>query len=394
MSGALDRVQAHAQELRRWLDEDALPLWADRGVDPDWGFVERVDHSGEAVREPVRARVVPRQIYVYAEAGLHHWGGDWQRPVEQALERLTTIYRRSDGLYGNVAGPDGLIDGRFDLYNHAFVLLALASAAKVFPDKRDALHEEATALLSLLKARFAHPIAGFEESEPPTEPLKSNPHMHLFEAAQAWTAVPDVDTGAFAALADEIAALATRSFIDAETGALREYFGRDWLPMPDETGRIVEPGHQFEWAWLLARHARGSLDEDRHVTHAARLFDIGETHGVDRRGVAFMALDDAFGVLDPIARLWAQTEWLKAASLLAAMSSGARRDRYLASAERAASALRRFLAAPVKGLWFDKMRPDGTFVDEPAPASSFYHIACAIYEFEDRLGEIAGTRSM
>jgi mannose-6-phosphate isomerase len=371
MSGTLDRVQAHAKELRRWLDEHALPLWADRGVDPDWGFVERIDHSGKAVNEPVRARVVPRQIYVYAEAGLHHWGGGWQRPVEQALERLTTIYRRSDGLYGNVAGPDGLIDGRFDLYNHAFVLLALASAAKVFPDKRDALHEEATALLSLLKARFAHPIAGFEESEPPTAPLKSNPHMHLFEAAQAWTAVPDVDTG-----------------------ALREYFGRDWLPMPDETGRIVEPGHQFEWAWLLARHARSSLDEDRHVTHAARLFDIGETHGVDRRGVAFMALDDAFGVLDPIARLWAQTEWLKAASLLAAMSSGARRDRYLASAERAASALRRFLAAPVKGLWFDKMRPDGTFVDEPAPASSFYHIACAIYEFEDRLGEIAGTRSM
>jgi mannose/cellobiose epimerase-like protein (N-acyl-D-glucosamine 2-epimerase family) len=98
--------------------------------------------------------------------------------------------------------------------------------------------------------------------------------------------------------------------------------------------------------------------------------------------------------VDPIARLWAQTEWLKAASLLAAMSTGAQRDRYLASTERAASALRRFLETPVKGLWFDKMRPDGTFVDEPAPASSFYHIACAIYEFEDRLGEIAGTRSM
>ncbi|VVT30856.1 AGE family epimerase/isomerase [Rhizobium sp. EC-SD404] len=394
MSGELGNAQAHARALRRWLDEDALPLWADRGVDPDWGFVERMDHSGNAVSEPVRARVVPRQIYVYAEAGLHHWNGDWRSPVEQALDRLTTVYRRGDGLYGNVAGPDGLIDDRFDLYNHAFVLLALASAAKVFLEKRGALHHEAVALLSRLKARFSHPIAGFEESEPPTAPLKSNPHMHLFEAAQVWTAVPDVDTGAFAALADEIASLATRRFINAETGALREFFGRDWLPMPDETGRIVEPGHQFEWAWLLARHARGGVAEDRHVAYAARLFDIGETHGVDTRGVAFMALDDAFGVVDPIARLWAQTEWLKAASLLAAMCSGRERERYLASAARAASALRRFLETPVSGLWFDKMRADGSFVDEPAPASSFYHIACAIYEFEDRLGEIAGARSM
>ena len=30
----------------------------------------------------------------------------------------------------------------------------------------------------------------------------------------------------------------------------------------------------------------------------------------------------------------------------------------------------------------DKLRADGTFVDEAAPASSFYHIVCAILELD------------
>ena len=32
---------------------------------------------------------------------------------------------------------------------------------------------------------------------------------------------------------------------------------------------------------------------------------------------------------------------------------------------------------PDSGLWRDKMQADGSFVDEPAPASSLYHITVA-----------------
>ena len=48
-----------------------------------------------------------------------------------------------------------------------------------------------------------------------------------------------------------------RSFIDAHNGALHEFFDADWNPAPGIEGRIVEPGHQFEWAWLLLRWAGG-----------------------------------------------------------------------------------------------------------------------------------------
>jgi mannose/cellobiose epimerase-like protein (N-acyl-D-glucosamine 2-epimerase family) len=54
-------------------------------------------------------------------------------------------------------------------------------------------------------------------------------------------------------MADEIAELALSKFIDPKSGGLREYYDGDWNAAPGVDGRIVEPGHQFEWAWLLLR---------------------------------------------------------------------------------------------------------------------------------------------
>ncbi len=46
----------------------------------------------------------------------------------------------------------------------------------------------------------------------------------------------------------------------------------------------------------------------------------------------------------------------------------------------AAEALRLYLMTPAAGVWHDKLRADGSFIDEPAPATSFYHILCACTE--------------
>jgi mannose/cellobiose epimerase-like protein (N-acyl-D-glucosamine 2-epimerase family) len=62
------------------------------------------------------------------------------------------------------------------------------------------------------------------------------------------------------------------------------------------------------------------------------------------------------------------------------LSRAARSDRavYTRAAARAAASVRSYLETPVSGLWRDKQKLDGTFVDEPAPASSLYHLAGAI----------------
>ncbi len=381
-----DRLTDEVSRLRRWLDEAALPLWWDIGAArPDGGFHERIGQDAKPVAgDNRRSRVQPRQAYCYAAAGAKGWEGDWRRAVNHAMSWFDKTYLLDSGLYGNLADAKGtLIDPSFDLYNQAFALFSMSQVAQVFPERKQEMLARALGILSVLKERYAHPLLGFEEDNPPRMPLCSNPHMHLFEAMLAWESVDP--QGPWTTLADDIAKLALEKFIDADNGGLREFFDHDWNPAPDEKGRIMEPGHQFEWAWLLARWGllRNSYDA---IKKAKRLFDIGETHGIcSRRKVAVMSLLDDFSVHDPLARLWPQTEWLKASVKLATMTEAEERHRYLSSALSAIGALQPFLDTSVKGLWFDKWPHDAPIIDEPAPASTFYHIVCAIYEAEDAL---------
>ncbi|WVT72896.1 AGE family epimerase/isomerase [Sinorhizobium chiapasense] len=385
-----DDIFSQSRVLSQWLADKALPLWRDAGVDAAGGFVETIDMAGEPTRANRRARVQPRQVYCFAEAGRRGWGGDWRGAAEGGLAYFDRVFKQPSGFYGALADADGnLLDPSFDLYNQAFALLAFAYLAEVVPARKAEMIERSNDLRSRIEAHVKHPVAGFEEDNPLRLPLCSNPHMHLFEACLASEIVDGFDQVAWANLADEIADLAMDHFIDAETGVLREFFDHDWAPFAGDKGRIVEPGHLFEWAWLLLRWAerRGSAEA---IVKARRLFDIGEAHGVSAdRKVAIMTLLDDLSVADPIARLWPQTEWLKASVRFAALTSGAERERYLASAARAAAALQAFLETPVAGLWRDKQKADGSFVEEPAPASSFYHILCAIFETEDCLQRLA-----
>jgi mannose-6-phosphate isomerase len=369
---SLATLKREHQLLHRWLLDDAYPLWAAQGYDRRrGGFEESLTSAGPVDAQPRRARVQVRQIYAFARAASFGWQPERaQRLVKDGLQYFLAHYRRSDGLYRTLVAADGkVLDERAWLYDQAFVLLALAESEKLLragPELIDA----AQLLRAALYQRLKRSGPGFCSGVPETLPLLSNPHMHLLEAALSWTSV-DSDP-AWRLLADEIVALALSRFLDAGSGALREQFDEQWAPSAGIAGRIVEPGHQFEWAWLLLTW--GGAGAAAAYPAAVRLAQIGETHGI-RGGVAVNALLDDFSVHDAEARLWPQTERLKAAALLGAMT---REARYWAFAAQAAQGLRRYLDTEVRGLWYDRLQADGQFVQQSAPASSFYHIVCAI----------------
>ena len=149
--------------------------------------------------------------------------------------------------------------------------------------------------------------------------FQSDPHMHLFEAALAWEQLsPDPR---WRALADEVAELCLARFMTPD-GLLLEYFDATWAPAAGLQGRLAWPGHQFEWAGLLERWALRRGREDVRAV-ARRLYRYGADHGIDpKRGVAVFELLDDLSVNDAKARLWSQTEWLKAALILARSASG------------------------------------------------------------------------
>ena len=146
-------------------------------------------------------------------------------------------------------------------------------------------------------------------------------------------------------------------------------------------GRICEPGHQFEWAWLLTRWGTSRKRPDA-VAAARRLCELGETHGINvPQQVAIMGLLDDLTIHDGTARMWSQTERMKGNVALAAVATDeADREDHLRKVVVAARALQRYFDVDTPGLWRDRMNPDGSFVIEPAPASTFYHIICAIDE--------------
>lgn len=366
-----DRLLAARDALKSWLLNDAYPLWWRAGYDHDrGGFHEKLNLDGTPTEAPRRARVQPRQIFAYAVAGELGWDGPWRDAVQSGLDWYQAHYFRPDGLIRTLVAPDGsALDDSVALYDQAFGLFAMATAYAALGGPAQ-LAERADILLAQLKVTLKHPIGGFEEANPRVLPLLSNPHMHLFEAALAWT-----EAGGAAHwrdLADEIASLALSHFIDPVSGGLREYFDGDWRPVAGIDGRIVEPGHQFEWAWLLLRWAKIAGRDDA-AQAARRMIAIGEGPGVDPvRGVAMNQLLDDMSVHDAQARLWPQTERIKA-HVLAGNDEGV---------AAGTEGLFKYFNTPVKGLWRDRLNADGAFVQEPAPASSFYHIVCAILEVD------------
>lgn len=335
----------------RWLFDHALPLWWEVGADRiKGGWFEKIGLDGVAVEGPRRARVVARQTYVYAQAGRLGWGGPWREAMTHALAGLLGPFAGEDGLFRMVVSPAGApLDDRRDPYDQAFALLALASAQEAGAGPQE---PRALAVLAAMEAAGLLRADGAVMHE---GAIRANPMMHLFEAVQAWARVGE--SPRWKALADMIARAALGRMVDLETGALGEVLDADWRPDPDAD---VEPGHQLEWGWLLLSH----LGE---TAPARRLIEIGETRGVER-GVAIFSLDRSLRPRDRSARLWAQTERVHAHAVAGDW----------AGVRAGAEGLAPYLDVPVAGTWRDRRQPDGTFVEEPAPGSSLYHIVSAV----------------
>jgi mannose-6-phosphate isomerase len=366
-------VEAACAKLTSWLVDAAYPLWSTRGIDAvRGGFQERLTLAGDPTDDARRARVQPRQVYAFARASSFGWKGDANGAVTQGISFFLTRFRRADGLFRTLVTPDGMpIDDRVLLYDQAFALLAFATACPLLGGSFNLAGEGEQLRRALYKHLKRAGGPGFETGLPHGPPLLSNPHMHLLEAALAWI---DVGGGSeWVTLADDLGELAIAHLIDPLTGMLHESFDYAWKPTANAAGRLIEPGHQFEWAWLLMRWGQRRAD----VREAAcRLMEVTEAHGI-HGGVAIYEIMNDTTVHDGSARLWAQTERLRAAALAARLYGDAK---YWRRTAEAANGLLRYIATDVPGLWYDRLSPAGQFKRETVTAGNLYHIVGSIYE--------------
>jgi mannose-6-phosphate isomerase len=289
-----------------------VPLWQGPGWNANMALpYEALDAEQHALPpQRYRAMACARQLFVFASL---------IGQVPAAEERAAALFRslqrhfhdaEHGGWFYSVDAQCAPLDQRKDLYTHAFILFACAH----YWDKvREPLVESVlNAALEVVSQRFATGDGLYEATLErdwsclDSGPLQ-NPLMHLAEAFLATLSVRE-DLAVQQALVELCTAMQKR-FIDPQHGVLME------KPL-DAVDNWFEPGHQFEWYFLLesSELLRGSKLHDS----LERAFTFTEQLGVEQQTGAVRAMLDLGpdgGSRDATQRIWAQAEYLRALTL-------------------------------------------------------------------------------
>jgi len=309
---------------------DFVPKWIEVVRDHELGgVVERLDDAGQPVHGEAKTTLVHART-VFSLAHLHLLtgneallaaAGDVYRCMAEQLRLPNGGYRYSVQAAGNVGDEAGGSICR--AYDQSFVLLALVTLRQADPAL--VATEEIDGLWRFIQT-ITDPATGalFEDDvmaragARPGDTRAQNPQMHMLEALlQAYELTGDRQ---WLERASDYVVLAERFFVDADTGAVREFVAHDLSPLQDAAGQRREPGHQYEWAWLLLRYVELGGDE-RVRPLAERMLAFADMHGFRRcgepmDGAPYDAVDNRGNVVEATHLLWPLTEAGKLAALL------------------------------------------------------------------------------
>lgn len=383
--------------------ERALPHWHAHGIDTKHGgFTERLALSGlpDAV-DFKRIRVQARQIYVFSHAALIDPNPSrqarWRDAAARGFDFLTRNYWQGPARgWAKTVTPEGaLLDMAADSYDQAFVLFASAWHYRASGDRRTL--EIVKQTLDFFDQHLVCATHGgyFEGISDRGEllqgpPRLQNPHMHMLEAMLALHQA--TGDAAYLKRGAHLFELFRTRFFDMNTHSLGEYFTREWQPLDGPQGQIVEPGHHFEWSWILHTYAKLAGEPQAHeVSHL--VFEFARTRGINaQNNLTYDEIDRSGATLRASHRLWPQTEALKA--YVATAEHGPSAEARAAAGQRIAPAVDAIFDNyffPDTGIWNDQIDTAGKKVSEFVPATSLYHLFLA---FTETLRYIGANKSI
>ncbi len=365
-------LQEAARRCQAYLTNIAFPFWEQHGlIHKRLGFVENFDLKTKKsnLYANRRLRMQARQTWVFAKAANMRIGKNSLTIAQDAWNVISSQYKSPQGGYIFSVNKDGkAIDtGRY-FYEQTFVLLALSELYAV--TKNNDYLDEAEQLYGWLNQNMRADDGFWTKLEDRSLPREQNPHMHLFEALmflyEASRQKQWLDR------ASEIYGLFHQFFFDFEHRLLREFFSLSFSGYDLNKGHIIEPGHNYEWVWLLHRFSKltGFRSEFQDDLYA---FGLKGTTG---QGIVVDQCDMEGQITQHTSRLWAQTEALKAH--IAQYETYRDQDYIKAIVKTVDNIFQHYLR--LDGLWGDRLDAELHEVSEICPATSFYHIFLAMIE--------------
>ena len=361
------------KEVENWLFNQALPLWATMGVDPRGGFNEALGLDGNPLDVGFkRMRVQARQIYVFCHAAELGWTGPALGLAKTGIDFILENGWLDEGGWTSRLSSDGeIVETVLEAYEQAFVLFAFGWYYRLTKDPE--MLAQAHRTIDVLQARLGHGSGmGFLTRSENCTALEQDPHMHYLEAMLVWYEA--TGEARFADEARMILRLFASHIHQPDSAVLLEDFDLDWVSPSDPAHRRVEPGHHFEWIWLLWQ-ARRILGDDL-MPYAPPLFEFADRYGSDAEGLIYDDVLENGTVLYETHRTWVQTEALKG---YIAMAEYTGVDHSARIAQLVDILLDRYLNTAVPGLWTDQ--PTAVSTKPVAPASTLYHLFLAFAEY-------------
>lgn len=394
--GVHTTVEIMAQQLlTRW-----VPKWYEAFTDgAKGGFHERVGHSFKPVYAGHRRLLTQcRQLAIYA----HALNNGCQRHLVPGLDDRfrfiaeTFHNQQTGGWHFSVDDSGRLKDKSYDLYTHAFVIFSLAHYYNY--SRNDAAKTLLLRAVQFIEAHFRiKGKPGFAEAlgedlTPAPRPRRHESHMHLLEACLFAAEIFEGDDKAvFCGCADEIVSLFEDHFYRRDDNVLSEYFTDDLEPAPSSGHIICEPGHYYEWIWLLKKHAAAGGKPGRHDEICHALLAWANTHGFDSEyGGIFDELDEKGEVVADTKRIWPFAEGLKANALM--LDSDFDRDEIKARISDLVDVFRRYYMQE-RGFWTEWFARDFTPATDYMPGTTPYHVYFGIMEARDVVCARGETKS-
>lgn len=388
-----------------WMLEEAAPLWSGAGFNAPLGlFHEMLTLSGRPADPPsLRLMAQARQVASFAALGvIKEERPEWGRLALSVMARLETLYYRRDGSEGWIFAvtPKGEIaDRKRDLYAHAFLLFAYASLGR-FLEKTDKALFKGYRRKVLKIGREIFVLFGIEdmsgniqkfrnwrESLPYTYEHAQNPWMHLLEACL--TLFEIYGDKVWQKRAKVLLKLLRTHFLTLE-GLLPERFTDAWKYSERSGKNRIEPGHLFEWCWLLGESRRllnlKDAEKEQLQEIGEKFMSFGRKYGISdvKGGLVVNAVLETGRIADGNFRLWPQTEYIR---LLVSDHHFLRPDEAVSSFMNSSHIfIKNFIPERLKGGWIDRLSAQGNGASSLMPATSFYHILSAVMAIQTAKG--------